>query len=112
MDALESAQCTKRSAWNLREIQVKLCHFVAGLFAGIGHCDFRNQWTSRNNLGGNTESAIAERCVAQPKSERIKRGPFEVTIRAALHRVVLEGRQLVDTCIESYGQTPRGIVSS
>ena len=50
MNTLESAQCFQRRARNLREGEIELRYFIAGLLAGVGHGGFRNQRAACGHL--------------------------------------------------------------
>src|SRR6185437_3693715 len=58
---------------------------------------------------GQRQAAIAERRVTQAVPEWPERLSFEVPVRAALHRIILEVGQLIDVFVERHGQTSRRI---
>jgi hypothetical protein len=66
MHALESTESFQRCARNIRELEVKLNHFIACHFSGVGHgygCIDRLpgvQW-----MCGNIKSAVGELCIAE-----------------------------------------------
>ncbi len=111
MNALESAKGANGRARNIRKLQIELHDFVARDLPRIRH---RHEDIERIRGGDlrvrQGEIAVLECCVAQTVSERPERLAFEIAIRAAFHRVVLEVGQLVNILIERHGQTSRGIV--
>ncbi len=72
MNALETAQCLDGRAGKLREGEIELGYFVAGLGAGVGDGGFSNEQVAGCQLCGDGEAAVAEGCVAQAIAEGIK----------------------------------------
>src|SRR5450755_2354562 len=107
MNALESPQRDEGRAFYGRELKIKLDDLVSGDLANICHCDNGANGRSRGNSLGDAEVTVAERCVAEPVSERIERLALEVPIGPVGHSVIFKVRQLVDAGVEGNRQPPR-----
>ena len=109
-NTLEPAQGDARRAGQLRNLEIKLHHLVAIARAGVahlrGHADALGGIAlHRRDLG----RGIGKAGIAEPVAEAIDRGAREIAIGAALYRIIVKGRQILDIAIEGQRQTPRRI---
>ncbi len=114
MDAREAAQRVPRRARQpreRREAEIDLHDLVA-----LARARVRNLRADRERLAGleaglrQLESRVREARVAEAIAEGIERSAVEVAVGAARHRVVGEGRELVDALVEGHRQAARRVV--
>ena len=113
VNALEAAQGAQRRSRHTREAEVKLRNLIACLLSGIRNCHFRRQrGTCIDRSLGKRLILVRESCVAQAIAKRVQRLALEVAIGAVLHRIIFEGRQLIQSGVERHRQPARGIILS
>src|ERR1039458_1247426 len=83
---------------------------VASQFPGVAHFDGdRDIVVGRRPLRA-IELAVGEGRVAQAVAERVQGLALEIAVGAALHTVIVEGRQLVGGLVEGDGKASGGVV--
>jgi hypothetical protein len=113
VNALKAAQSQQRRAVNPRKLQVEFGDFIARQFACVGDGNLGGQRiTGLDGICAQLQIAVLERRVTQAEAEREQGLASEVAVGSSLHGVVAEGRQLVETGIEGYGQAPRWVVAA
>src|ERR1035441_3270936 len=113
MNPLKCAQRPERRAGDFGKAEIDLSYFVSRALTGVGDGNFSDNRVTRSYwTAGNGKSAISECGVTQAVTKWIERRPFEVAIGAALHRVILKGRQLSYILVEGDGQGSGGVVAA
>src|SRR5215469_4097638 len=103
VNTCEATERLKRRARHFRETDVQLYDFVTLPLAGIFHINFNLEWSSRLQCRiRQFQPAIFKARVAQAESKPIERVTGEIPIGAVRHRVIVEGRQLLDALIEGH----------
>src|SRR5215472_5685759 len=106
-ESSKDAQWSFEGPW-LREVEFD--DLVADRGACILHCGFDRCRLSRFHWRRRLHLAVREGGVTEAVAESVERLAFEVAIGAALHRVVLEGGQLAEGCVEGEWKASCGIV--
>src|ERR1039457_2375648 len=109
MDALESAELAHGVVRPAGAGGIKLDHFVALAGGRVPDVD-GNLRAAGRALG--VKGGIVELGVGEAEAERVKRVALEIAVRAALHGIVFEGRQLFGTAIKSDGQAAGRVVDA
>lgn len=113
VNALKAAQSQQGRALYRGKLQVQFSHFVTRQFSGIRDHHLGSQRITRLDcIRVELEIVVLEGGIAQPESEWEERLAGEVAVGSALHRVVAEGRQLIEAGIKSDGQSTSWIVAA
>src|SRR5579863_5304003 len=114
MNALESLEGARtRSRRRCVLADVELCNLISRKRGVVPDVDFNLQWLAGLQSGRrDLEVAVVEGRIAETVSEPEERLPGEVPVSTVGHRIVLEGRELVERSIECNGQSSAGIVDA
>ena len=106
-DSLEAAQAADRGAVTRPARHVHLHDLVAVARRRVLH---RGADLGARRRSLRAQIGVGETGVAQAEAEGVERRAAEVAVRASLHRVVRERRQLIRARVEGHGQTARRVV--
>ena len=87
-------------------LDVQLDYLVAIHLPGVAHLDGHSDRIAvRNLIGAQLQIRVGKACIGQAIAERIQRLRRQIAVGAALHRIIVEVRQLVRGVVERDGQT-------
>ncbi len=110
MNALEADELSDGCLVAARLREVELCDFVAGEVAVVAEVGFDGDVVAGVNGRRHVETAVGEGGVAEAVAEGVERLAGEVAVGAALHGVVVEGRELLERGVEGEREAACGVV--